>query len=321
MRILKFALLAVVASPAIAKDKGDSGFDLLKAALAHSNIRAEGSPSFHLGASFRLAADGASYQGTYSELWVSQRQWRRVVEIGGERRVEVGLGEKRWMQESQKIASLDPDRIVGILDRDMLNPELRARGASEKRINNLAARCVKLSAKYVGETYCIEPTDGILLSRAYASGAGHETYVYRNYEKFGDHIFPYRAEYTAPGEKLEITVSDLAVESAVDESLFAPLPNALELGNCAQNQMSPPKAKTTPDPGYPSGQSGSSTVTLSIVVDSDSKLHDIRIEKSGGTPFDIEAVRAVERWRMEPAKCNGNPIAAQVHIQVQFRRF
>jgi len=57
------------------------------------------------------------------------------------------------------------------------------------------------------------------------------------------------------------------------------------------------------------------------VVGADGIPRDIRIAKPAGMGLDEQAVKAVQRWRFDPAKKDGNPVAVQINVEVNFRLY
>jgi TonB family protein len=324
MKALKICLITLVASYCVGSSNRGADSELLSAALDHSDIRAGGAPGFHLKAKIQVIRNGVTTEGTYTEVWISKQQWRREIELGHSRRVEVGRGESRWVLDSGNsgVAKDDLDKVVGTLNRPVFDEQLKVKAIKDKEVGSIRARCVQLKAFFGNDTECVNPGDSTLLSdeTSWATG-GHESRTYADYEKFGDHVFPRAVEYTGTDhQKLEVLISDIGLETSADSSQFEPPLGALELSNCPPAQLSNPQARLTPDPDYPEGQTSESLVSLSAFVQPNGALHNIEVEKSGGPAFDAEAVRTLGRWRFEPAKCNGTPVVTQVHLEVQFRR-
>lgn len=61
------------------------------------------------------------------------------------------------------------------------------------------------------------------------------------------------------------------------------------------------------------------TVLLRIVITTDGAPTNIRVTKSLDPGLDKEAVKAVSRWRFEPARKDGVPVAVEANIEVNFR--
>jgi protein TonB len=62
-----------------------------------------------------------------------------------------------------------------------------------------------------------------------------------------------------------------------------------------------------------------SDVTLKIEVDAEGKVTRAEVTKSGGAPFDEEALKAVKRARFEPAQHNGQAVPAEFTYIYRFR--
>ena len=63
----------------------------------------------------------------------------------------------------------------------------------------------------------------------------------------------------------------------------------------------------------------SGTVVLQLVVDAGGKARDIRVVRSLGLGLDEKAIEAVNKWKFRPGVKNGQPVAVQATIEVNFR--
>ncbi|WP_058834542.1 energy transducer TonB [Luteimonas abyssi] len=85
-----------------------------------------------------------------------------------------------------------------------------------------------------------------------------------------------------------------------------------------------PVATHMPPPGYPRsamrrGETGQVLVSAQVGVDG--LPHTVQVLRSSGYPaLDRAAVRAVERWRFEPALRAGRPVPGDVQVPVDFMR-
>ncbi len=85
-----------------------------------------------------------------------------------------------------------------------------------------------------------------------------------------------------------------------------------------------PRVTYAPDPEYSeqarkAGYQG--TCVLWLVVGPDGKPRDIKVAHTLGMGLDEKAIEAVRRWRFEPARKNGNPVAVQINVEVAFRLY
>ena len=214
MKALKICLIALVATYCVGDNNRGTDPEPLSAALDHFDIRADGAPSFRLAAKLQLIRNGVTTEGSYKELWMSKQQWRREIELGRYRRVEVGSGESRWILDTDNSEAKDEmGKVTGALNRPVFDKQLKLKGTKDKDIGSLRARCVQLKAFFGNETECINPADNTLLSSetSWATG-GNQSRTYADYEKFGDHVFPRAVEFTGTEhQKLQILISDIGL--------------------------------------------------------------------------------------------------------------
>jgi periplasmic protein TonB len=88
--------------------------------------------------------------------------------------------------------------------------------------------------------------------------------------------------------------------------------------------VSAPREIYAPDPDYSEEARRAKyqgTVLLSLIVDQDGAPRDVRIARSLGMGLDEKAVSAVKRWKFEPSRKDGRPVAVRVNIEVSFRLY
>ena len=62
------------------------------------------------------------------------------------------------------------------------------------------------------------------------------------------------------------------------------------------------------------------TVLLKIRITEQGRVETLQVERSAGHPdLDQSALDAVQRWRFEPARRGGEPVAVWVIIPVEFK--
>jgi TonB family protein len=62
-------------------------------------------------------------------------------------------------------------------------------------------------------------------------------------------------------------------------------------------------------------------VLVHLIVDSEGMPRDVHISRSYNADFDAEAIKAIQRYRFKPAMKDGRPVAVQVTIEVNFKKF
>jgi protein TonB len=60
-------------------------------------------------------------------------------------------------------------------------------------------------------------------------------------------------------------------------------------------------------------------VVLSVVVQKDGSVRDIRVVRSLGLGLDEKAIEAVRQWRFQPGEKNGQPVDVMAQVEVTFR--
>jgi TonB family protein len=88
--------------------------------------------------------------------------------------------------------------------------------------------------------------------------------------------------------------------------------------------VSAPRAIFSPDPEYSEEARKAKwqgTVVLWVVIGPDGKPRDVRVQRSLGMGLDEKAIEAVRSWKFEPAKKDGQPVAVQVNVEVNFRLY
>ena len=60
---------------------------------------------------------------------------------------------------------------------------------------------------------------------------------------------------------------------------------------------------------------------LWLVVGTDGKPRDIHVERIVGLGLDEEAIKAVKKWTFEPARKDGQPVAVQINVEVNFHLY
>jgi len=62
-------------------------------------------------------------------------------------------------------------------------------------------------------------------------------------------------------------------------------------------------------------------VVLACVVGADGRVHDARVQRALGLGLDEKAIEAVRRWKFEPSRYNGKPVAVKIMVEVNFRMY
>jgi TonB family protein len=88
--------------------------------------------------------------------------------------------------------------------------------------------------------------------------------------------------------------------------------------------VSPPRVLKQRDPEYSEAarkERIQGTVTLMLIVDATGTPTKIRIINPVGGGLDSQAVRAAEAWRFKPAEKDGQPVAVEIALEVDFHLY
>jgi TonB family protein len=88
--------------------------------------------------------------------------------------------------------------------------------------------------------------------------------------------------------------------------------------------VSPPRPVFTPEPKFTEVARKaklSGVVTLGLVVDNAGRPVHVHILDPMGCGLDAEAVHIMETWRFEPAKKDGEPVAVEIEVEMDFHRY
>ena len=89
-------------------------------------------------------------------------------------------------------------------------------------------------------------------------------------------------------------------------------------------QVTAPRAIKAPDPEYTKAARKAKiagTVVLWLVVNKQGLPEQIRVQKSLDPGLDQKAVDAVKRWKFDPARRDGEPVAVMINVEVNFRLY
>jgi TonB family protein len=300
---------------------------LMERAHKLSDIRSNGAPAFRLKATFSfIGKDLDKVEGMYSEVWVSSSQWWRETVVNGQRRVEVGGPNRHWLLDN----TIDFPEIARRLS-DLVNffpsstSEFDFESINKHSGGTRIAECAitKPDSRGNKHAFCFDDQTGALLEKAAPEVRPKNTTTfscaYNVFRRFGDFQFPREVScFEDKHSKIDANIVELSFEPSPDAELFKPPPGASEHVDCLGKRTAP-LPKFTPDPNFPSGEKGrGSIVTVLLTVDKDGKPQDVRVNQSAGKNFDEEALAAVHRWKFKPSTCDGEPVSADIQVEIDF---
>jgi TonB family protein len=105
---------------------------------------------------------------------------------------------------------------------------------------------------------------------------------------------------------------------ALDEPLLK------DFRNKGKDNVNPPIAIYTPDPDYSDEARAAKyqgNVVLRMIIDKAGRVWSVRVHRALGMGLDERAMVAVSNWRFQPATRDGQPMAAELTVEVSFRLY
>jgi hypothetical protein len=296
---------------------------LLLKARQLSDIRSPNAPAFRLKATFSFTGlDLQKVEGTYTEVWVSNSQWRREMVIGDLRHIEVGGGDKQWL--------VDPDRFPPQANKlatlmSVLPPASRGfefASITEREMRDVTTECV--ATKSLGAnlplTLCFEKRSGMLLEKVSPETRPQNVIIfsceYGSFRKFGDYWFPRQVRCFEDRHKnISADVVELSIETPVDPALFDAPKDAIELGQCSGKIVSPvPPPLPIPPPGLQ--LESQRRIRLWFVVDAKGRPQYLKPVPPSRKDSNESVLNWVQHWNFRPGTCDGKPIPMPMTMDV-----
>jgi len=321
--VLALVIAALFTSTLANDKKDDDAKALVQRAMNASAIREEGSAPFRLKANVKVIHDdGSILEGTYTETWVSNTRWRKEIVLGEFRRTQVVAGRKMWNSATSNVLPEHLADISATFDPwFLLSGSWKADKFEDRQVDGKAAHCFRAKRSRSGVSeLCFESATGVLTATIVPVQLGDRNVeglcLYRGYQPLGDRVVPTSYSYFEDKKpRLQAQILELKLHPPLDDSLFAPLPDAKELVHCPTRAQPPvPVHNVAPDLTRNSG-----VVRISLVVGVDGRPHDLQVASSLDPASDNSALEAVRQWKFKPAICEGEPIEVQIAIDIDFR--
>jgi TonB family protein len=127
--------------------------------------------------------------------------------------------------------------------------------------------------------------------------------------------------------KIHFHPPGLVADSTVDKrrqslEVAGKLADGEMLYKVTADKVDAPKPIHTPDPQYPEIARKTRTegaMVLWAIVGKAGNVDRVYVQRPLGLGLDEEAIAAVEKWKFQPARRNGEPVAVQINVEVNFR--
>jgi hypothetical protein len=287
-----------------------------------SDIRSPNAAAFRLKATFSFKGDDLeTVQGTYTETWLSDSQWRRETVINGLRRIEVGGPAKSWLLSPDTF----PERAIELPSLMAFVPPPSSQTdfatITETPDGDVMAECVFSKPVLQSQKIilCFDKKSGVLLEKAAPEERLRNVVSfsceYGKFQQFNQYWVAREIVCFDDRHKtISANVTELSAEPTSDPTFFTPSPEAIELGRCSGKTV-PPRYS---DGGFifPGGIDLEHAAWLHVwfVVDTKGKAQNIRLTRSDDRTSHENVLKALRAWRFLPGKCDGKAMPMPVTL-------
>ncbi len=271
------------------------------------------------------SATNGPIEGTYVSTRMSRHQWRREISISGYSDVSVADGQTLWIDRKPHL--YEPEVIAHLNDSIEHTHEIKlgyhetVSKVKEETRDGIRIQCVEIrrNRPQSGEKLlCFDETTGALMRVR----VGAERIEYSDFgEKNG--AFMARRVRHFQGNDLDseaelVSVTNLATP---DPGLLNHSGESRPFSVCDVERLTPGKLISKTAPEYPiAARSAHQTGSVEIygVIDLDGTVKDLEIIHGAAPILNSSALAAIRKWRYEPYRCDGSPVAVESMIAVAF---
>jgi hypothetical protein len=294
-----------------------------------SALRTEGAGAFHLTASFEAFGNvELTGKGTYEEIWVSAKQWRRQATLAGHTVIETRNGDLQYRKIDQEYSPRRVDEAMEAIATGLPGDGGKYSGP-DWRAGPVKLGGTELVQVWRGrvdedgkleenaQVYYFDPKSGPLRAH-YEMG---QYALYNDFQDFSGKEVARRLTLTQDNFKtVEISIERLESAGPQDTGTFI-LPGVEPIsygGGDAGTRMVQPRLVKQVKPGYPAGGGGHPTIACRVMVDRYGHVRVITFLEHPDPAFENAVRAAVMQWEYIPATTNGVPGAFPSEVRVQF---
>lgn len=326
MRLIAlFLATTALTSFSVGENKSEQAAALIAHARQVSDIRAEGSPPFHLKATIKIIADdGVANEGSYEENWASPEMWRTEINAGSLNQTEVAKDRKLSVLTTWPLVTdfVSPritaahEHLLGF-QMNWLWLDYKPSKLEDRSSGVWFLRCVTVENPYGWTSeFCFDRDSGTLVASSSTKKEAPFVCTYLDFQRFGDKLFPTSIQCLKQGRlSLQAKVVELAKLQAINPALFNPPPNARELSYCPHGGT-PAKVRTANMMSFhfPDNQG---PILITFVVGPDARPHDAMLSRSSGNKAqDDSALNSLKNWGFKAATCDGVAVSSEMQIVV-----
>lgn len=315
--------------PAWASDKIDqqAEFSRLQQAAEKANIFAL--PSFTMKANAQVEVRGKLIDGSYQLLWNGPSHWREEVSFPGYHEIQVGGQGVIWTQRSTDfipVAIFNLHRALGFgssagvpphtsLVRFDTNPKDVVTKKRHRKEHGISLTCLEVQkdGEYTSEL-CVRDDTGTLARETSFEAE-------QDLQPLGTKIFPRRLTFQLESHPLaKVTITELTTGTQFPSDAFVAPAGASPQEGCMNPRA--PRITRNESPQYPFGARSlriQGTVSVQVEIGIDGTPQIRKIVESLNPDLEQSAITAIQKWRYDPAVCEGKPVVTDTLMQVNYK--
>jgi len=276
------------------------------------------------GESFLLEADFVtqlhkSETGHFTWRWSSNSQWEQETTLADFHQITVKKGDETYTARNLKFTPLPVREILEVLNAPRLQSNKWDIGRAKIKQHD-AEDCLELRSSAKGDVkreICIASDSKRVVSDETSGDAEVRLRQFSDYQPFLGSSIPRMLKLTIDGVPVLTVVVTLLEKQSYPAAGFVAPANAIVRRTCAN--MVHPKAIKMPSPEYPTGERVNATSIVVLTVLPDGSVSDVYLVGSSYQGMDKVTQQIVKTWKFKPAMCDGEPVTADIYVQVNFR--
>jgi len=290
---------------------------------ALSDPRTEGSPPFHLHATFQIPPDQS---GTYEETWLSPMKWRREIQLGSVTLLATQNDNAAY--HKSRGADSAPKELDYLIDL-MYGHFPRLDSFQEGDWGQSAVQLGSMDLVRVARGQ-VDAENRPITGQAYwFDFAGYlradfvqprET-IYSKFEAWNRKQVPRRAKVSENGKpRMLVDIDKIEPAGDVSDSLLVLEGVKPEIRGSPNGDQSSdfvlPKPIRRVSPEHPAV--GHGTVLVDVVLDAHGQVVDAKIKQSADQALDAAALKAAMQWEFTPMMINGVAVPGYATLRFDF---
>ena len=292
-----------------------------------SDPRTDGSPPFHLHATFQIAPDPS---GTYDETWLSPAKWRREIQLGSLTLLATQNGNEAYHKnKGADSTSKEIDYLIDLMyghfprldsfqEGDWGQSAVQLGGMDMVRVAR--GQVDAENRPITGQAYWFDSA-GFLR----ADFVQPRVTVYSNFAAWNRKQIPCRVEVSENGAgRMLVDIDKIEPAGDVPNSLLVlegVKPEILGAPGGGQNSdpssdLVLPKPIRRVSPEHPAF--GNGTVLVDVVLDARGHVVDGKIKRSAGEALDAAALKAAMQWEFTPMIIKGVAVPGSATLRFDF---